>query len=293
MRLIAHHGKLTRPGMGSLYSEAYVLHCAHELCRVDTVALHDLPDVAFYHDLVGIYCVVQRGQGDNIAQVVLEMGAAVPTITYGIGMGIRDKLGLLRITIPAEKEVLNVIVPSWDAEEVLEAMITAGRLDRPGRGFISTFKVGYALMNTKISAGRSRTAAASIEQIIAAVDGLKGGTQWRAEGAEFFGTRRQFFCGRDLHVICNEGTGVELVKAAMQAGSAGATIEKLKLLPRPDAEGQQPSPARELCRLMVRAEHLPGIIQAMEKAGALTDTVEAMLYHGEAPKAFTYMASRT
>ena len=197
MRLIAHHGKLTRPGMGVLYSEAYVLHNTHELCHIDTMTMREVPNIAFYHDLVGIYCVGQRGQGNSIARTVLEMGAAVPTITYGIGMGIRDKLSLLRITIPAEKEVLTLIVPSWGAEEVLDAMITAGRLDLPGRGFISTFPVRYALMNTKISAGRSRAAAASLEQIIAAIDTLQGGPQWRAEGMEFFGPRR-FSCVAEI-----------------------------------------------------------------------------------------------
>jgi hypothetical protein len=220
------------------------------------------------------------------------MGAAVPTITYGIGMGIRDRLGLLRIAIPADKEVFNLIVPAWSEEAVFEAMIAAGRLDLPGRGFVSSFPVRHALMNTKISSDRSRYAAASIEQIIAAMDKLTGATQWRAEHVAFFGPRRQVFRGRDLHIICNEGTGVALVKAAMQVGAAGATIEKLKLLPRPEAQGRQPSPARELCRLMVSEAARPIILQAIEDAGALNDNVEAMLYHGEVLKAFTYVPSR-
>jgi hypothetical protein len=292
MRLIAHHGKLTRPGMGSVYSEEYRLHCAHPLCQVRTLAVEEVPDIEFYHDLIGIYCVVQRGQGDAIARVVLDMGVSVPTIAYGTGSGIRDRLGLLRITIPAEKEVLNLVVAPWDAEEVLEAMITAGRLDLPGRGFINTFKVRHALMNTKISAGRSHHAAASIEHIIAAIDSLKGGTVWRAGDEDFMGPRRRFFGGRDLNIICNDGAGVALVKAAMSAGGTGATLEKLKLLPCPDASGPQLSPAREICKLMVSVETMPAIIQAMEQAGALSDDVQAMIYHGEVPKAFTYVSHR-
>lgn len=292
MRLVAYHGKLSRPGMGSLYSETYTLHSAHRRCHSHTMTAIEVPDSTLYQDLVGIYCVVQRGQGDRIAQTVLEMGTAVPTITYGIGMGIRDRLGLLRITIPADKEVCNLIVPAWDAEAVFEAIIVAGHLDLPGRGFISTFPVHRALMNTKISADRARYAAASIEQIIAAMDKLTGATQWRAEHTEFFGPRRQVFRGRDLHILCNEGTGVALVKAAMQVGAAGATMEKVKLLPRLAGHEQQPSHARELCRLMVSAESQPVIVQAIEDAGALSDDVEAMIYHGEALSAFTYMPAR-
>jgi hypothetical protein len=93
-------------------------------------------------------------------------------------------------------------------------------------------------------------------------------------------------------VICNEGTGVEPIKAAMNAGGRGATLEKVQLLPHPGAYGQPPSPACVICWLMVSKASMPAIIHVMEHAGALSDTIQAMLYHGEAPKAFTYTASR-
>jgi hypothetical protein len=54
-------------------------------------------------DLSGIGCILPRGLGDPIARIALELGTCVPAITFGIGTGLRDRLGLLRIAIPAER----------------------------------------------------------------------------------------------------------------------------------------------------------------------------------------------
>jgi len=65
-------------------------------------------------DLAGISCIVQRGQAGPIIRSILEAGS-VPTVTFGEGMGVRDKLGLLRIAIPAEKEIVSAAVTRYDA----------------------------------------------------------------------------------------------------------------------------------------------------------------------------------
>ncbi len=62
----------------------------------------------FFKELKGITCIVQRGEGDRIAKISLNTGASVPITTHGTGSGVRDKLGLLRITIPPEKELINL-----------------------------------------------------------------------------------------------------------------------------------------------------------------------------------------
>jgi hypothetical protein len=63
-------------------------------------------------------CVVPRGQAAALAEALLELGVCVPIVFFGEGMGLRDKLGLLRITIPREKEVIWFIVPRSDADLV-------------------------------------------------------------------------------------------------------------------------------------------------------------------------------
>ena len=289
LHLIATAAKLHIPGNGSVYSEDVDLTESHELINEDTMGKVVSSKNQFYSDLVGICCVVQRGQGDAIAKVVLETGSAVPAITFGIGTGIRDKLGLLRITIPAEKEVLNLVCTSWDAEEVLEAMIAAGKLDQPGKGFINTYPVRKGILNTKISSGK-HLHAASMEQVINAIDNINGNLEWRKTGDQSrSNNNRTFFGGRDLNVICNEGTGLALVKAAMSAGGAGATIERLKLLGKAESDDKYLSRAREVCKLMVPETKLPDIFEAMKKAGAFEKQAQAMVYNSPVPKAFTYM----
>jgi nitrogen regulatory protein PII len=67
--------------------------------------------------LAGLCCVVARGDGTDIARVLLEAGLGAPTVTYGRGVGSREKLGLIRVTIPAEKELVNLLLSRRDVEE--------------------------------------------------------------------------------------------------------------------------------------------------------------------------------
>ena len=86
-------------------------------------------DINLHEDLIGITCIVQRGASDTISRVALE-SSAVPLITYGVGTGLRNKLGLLRITIPAEKEILRFVVHKGDVDYFLAMLIKKGQLDK-------------------------------------------------------------------------------------------------------------------------------------------------------------------
>ena len=103
MNLLADAGHFDTPGKGAIYSEAVAVKNANKNVAKSSVSTTRMATSSFYDSLVGVCCVVQRGQGDAIAKIALENGLGTPIITYGSGMGIRDKLGLLRITIPAEK----------------------------------------------------------------------------------------------------------------------------------------------------------------------------------------------
>jgi hypothetical protein len=83
-----------------------------------------------------ISCIVPRGDGDSLAEALLELGICVPIIFYGTGVGLRDRLGLLRITVPIEKEVIWFIVPASDAILVEKIIIPRAGLDIPGKGFL-------------------------------------------------------------------------------------------------------------------------------------------------------------
>ena len=289
IKLVTQSGHLDIPGHGSVYSEAVSLEESYGLCKPSKLKVFPVGEVHVFQDLIGICCVVQRGQGDAIARVVLETGSAVPWITYGTGTGVRDKLGLLRITIPAEKEVLTLIAPSWDAEQIMENMIKAGKLDLPGRGFINTFKVRKGVVDTKISVGQN-SQAASLEQIIGVIDKIQGGMEWRRnEKNKSTNNSRSFFSGVDLKVVCNEGSGLKLVKSAMAAGASGATIEKRRLLGKAEKDEKYISRAREVCRMTVPADKVEEINKALKEAGATDEGSQAMVYSYPIDKAFTYM----
>ena len=288
--MIADRCQLHVPGVGSVYSEQVDLREVHPLVNKNTAAplsTYDKPE-NLYSELIGITCIVQRGQGDAIARVVLESGACVPTITFGDGTGVRDKLGLLRITIPAEKEVITMVMSSYDAEAVLELAIEAGKLDQPGKGFIYIFSVKQGI--TRGTSG----AAASMEQIIAALDGLKGGMEWRRRGeTSARGGERTFLRGLvDVTLVVDEGKGAELVGAAMEVGASGATISKAKFVGPALPEGTDEnhvSPAREMANMIVAQNQVDDIVTALKDAGAFSEKAHGMVITFPAPRAFTYL----
>lgn len=292
LSLVAEVARLDLPGMGSVFSEEVTLVDAHKYCGVNEVpsAFMTRPE-NLYSELIGIGCIVQRGQGDAIARVVLESGATVPTITYGDGTGVRDKLGILRITIPAEKEVLNLVVSRYDAAVVMELMIASGKLDQPGRGFIYTHPVKQGIINNRITRGSSGHAA-SMEQIISALDGVKGGIEWRRRaGADSKANQRQFLGGMvNLSLVCNEGQATDLVKAAMEVGAPGATISKMKSVVPREQEGKHVSPAREIAVLIISENQKDDVVEAIRKAGGFKDQSQGEIVACSVPRAFTYLA---
>ncbi len=230
---IVEKGGLSVPGRGSVFSKEVALLKSHEHCRENKALNIDtaIEKRGFYSDLTGICCIAQRGDGDLLAKVGLDTGSGVPSITLGVGTGLRDKIGLWRVAIPAEKEIVNLVTTSHNAENVMKMMINIGALDNPGKGFIYLYPIKTGLVDVKAYVGLSRQAA-SIEQIVSVIDEIKGGTKWRRR--EFSkhqagGKKRNIL--NDLvnfTLICNEGRSADLVKAAMDAGAGGATTSQIK-----------------------------------------------------------------
>jgi len=89
-------------------------------------------------DVVLITCVVQRGVADDVVGAALEAGVQGATVFYARGTGVRQRaLGVLGVTVSAEKEVILFIVPSEQAELIFERAYLAGKLDTPGMGLIT------------------------------------------------------------------------------------------------------------------------------------------------------------
>lgn len=291
--LIIEKGELTLPGRGTVYSEEVSVPIAYEILKENRPSPFEAKKSGLRaQQLEGISCIVQRGQGNNVARIALDAGACVPAIHYSIGTGVRDKMGLLRITIPAEKEVITLATSAYDADVIMEMMIDVGKLGQPGKGFIYLYPLKKGLVNIQVTRGEQRQAA-SIEQIVATLDHIKGDTEWRRWSGlvEKTGVKIRYLIGLvDLTLLCDAGTGAGLVKTAMSAGAPGATINKLKYIRPLDSPLSQISPSREACSMIVSEDQMEGIIDALKKAGAFTELCHGQLQARRIKKAFTYMS---
>jgi hypothetical protein len=284
-------GDLTLYGRGSAYSEDIVVPAAHEVFQ-EPPAIEVGPDPPGQglRSLQKVCCIVQRGRGEDIARVALYTGAGVPMIYFGTGTGVRDKMGLLRITVPAEKEVVVVGTTRHNCESVMELMIDAGRLEQPGKGFIYSYALKKGLADLQVSRGERRHAA-TMEQIVTAIDQIRGDTAWRrwADIGDSARKERGYLTGLvDLTLFCNAGKGAEMVEAAMAAGASGATINTYRHIRPPDSPLARVGLSREACSMVMPSEQASEITDALRNAGAFTDECFGQVQVRTIKKAFTY-----
>jgi nitrogen regulatory protein PII len=289
MELIDDVLDLSVPGKGSVFSnDIQILQVHNPLVQNPAFSYTHKDSFTPYSELACISCIVQRGSGDAISHLILDSGISVPATTYGLGTGVRDKLGLLRITIPAEKEITTLLMSKYDVDAVIELMIVVGKLDQPGKGFIYDFPVRSGFVNTKISSG-SGGQVASLEQIIAAIDSLKGGIGWRKSKVDQGSSKKLKFLENlvEMSLICSEGYGFDLMKVAMDNGAPGATIGKTVFKGKGN-ELSKVLPSQEICRMIVAKQSIENIADALIKADAFNEKVQGLLYIRDVSKAFTY-----
>ena len=93
-------------------------------------------DITVLTGVALITCIVQRGLADNIIRAAQEAGAQGATTCFARGGGVRERLGLVGVTVEVEKEMINVVVATDQLDRVFERMYVAGQLDTPAMGFI-------------------------------------------------------------------------------------------------------------------------------------------------------------
>lgn len=87
-------------------------------------------------DVALITCIVQRGTADAIVRAAIEAGAQGATVYYAHGTGVRERLGVIGVAVEVEKEVINIVASTDQADRIFEKMYLAGKLDTPGMGFM-------------------------------------------------------------------------------------------------------------------------------------------------------------
>ncbi len=87
-------------------------------------------------DVTLITCIVQRGEAEKIINAAREAGAQGATVYFARGTGIRERLGILGVAVEVEKEVINIVVSTDQADHIFEKIYLAGNLDTPGMGIM-------------------------------------------------------------------------------------------------------------------------------------------------------------
>ena len=282
---------LGQPGRGSVVSKAVTVASAYQAWSLSRLTIPASPSKVHSDELAGITCIMQKGEINPVARLGLSTGSGIPLITYGTGTGLRNRLGAWRILIPAEKEIASLVVDAHEAPGVMEMMIDAGRLDLPGRGFIYSYPVAVGRLDTRFQTG-TVSHAASTEQMISAIDELKGATDWRRKApieAHGSSRKRKFLNDLvDLSVVCNEGLGEHFTNVAMEAGAGGATFRKLRYVALASSvEGV--SPAREISEMTVGRGQLEAISAALVKAGLHDVEASGELHQNAVNRACTYL----
>lgn len=260
IRRIAEAADLKMGGRGCILSQELNSYRGTQL-QFDTEKLERLcgeADIHPHDDHALITCIVPRGSADSLAQAVLELGVCVPIIFFGTGVGLRDKLGLMRITIPIEKEIIWFIVPKSEAELVEKTIIPRARLDIPGQGFMYKCFVHAPVLNLRIRQGK-RVHAATMEQVIAVLDEVHGSSDWRRHGSREHGpagSKNKTANNRGLFFIGEEDEVEKFRLMAMENGARGATLYSLEMRSYSSITHEQTmvSHSRQLCDIIVSPE---------------------------------------
>lgn len=310
MEAIVDAGHLHLPGAGAVFA----IPCDDFAATVDVrLWSHVEPDGheveaprALRENLTAIYCVVRNDDTEPVARAAMNAGAHGPIVCYSEGTGLRGRIGWLRITRRNDKEMLLVIVDNADAVVVSDAMVAAGALDAPGRGFLFRMPIQTGLINIGSTFGTRY--AASIPQIIAAIDEIKGGAQWRdrrvsellgagkSAGLNLFGKvrARPYLSGQCcLSLVVSRRHADSIVAAAVAAGAPGANLCYGRLIEAGasmrTSAGIRINRERALVRIVLHESSRDEVWGAVEAACLELGTNEFVMFSQQVTRAVTYI----
>ncbi|MEM9282510.1 MAG: P-II family nitrogen regulator [Verrucomicrobiota bacterium] len=306
MEQIVMVGKLRVYGAGAIFA----ISCGTFICADDyplwTTGEYRFEsvnfDIQFKRDLIALMHVTEKGTADSIAKAAIKAGAQGPTISYVNGYGLRDRLGLLRITKNHEKELITVVVDECDVEAVFEAMATAGRVDQPGRGFLYQVPISKGLTNLT-SVFHPKKHSASVQQIVRAIDELQGNTNWRAnqllihdpKAEEFQASTKGILEGLAVvNILSRRKDTAALRDAALKFGVPGASVANWRFT-EANAEKTRGGLriSREFGRVMIAlpAGKIEPLVEHLQETVSEIKMKEVCFFTTPAPVAKTFVRS--
>ena len=241
MEQIVMVGKLRNYGVGSIFASACDdLTCSDDFplwiegqYRFESVSF----DINFKEDLAVLVHVTDRDAAEPIARAAIKAGAQGATISYIRGYGLRDRLGLLRITKKHDKEVVTVVVDKYDADATFQAMADSGNVSLPGRGLVYRLPLCKGLTNMA-SVFQTKKHSASIQQMVRAIDELHGSAGWRANQLLVHDPRAKEFAAKEqgvskdiklLSIVSHRKDTEPLLKLLLEYGVSGASLSNWRL----------------------------------------------------------------
>ncbi|NLV88368.1 MAG: P-II family nitrogen regulator [Tissierellia bacterium] len=92
-------------------------------------------------DVKCIVAIVERGRADKVVNAAKKEGAKGATIFYGRGTGETEAKKFLKLHIESSKEIILILVEREKCKKIIEAMVEAGDIKKPGTGIIFTLEI--------------------------------------------------------------------------------------------------------------------------------------------------------
>jgi nitrogen regulatory protein PII len=81
-----------------------------------------------------IVTIVKKGWSQQVIEASRKAGASGGTIIPGRGTGIHEMQTLLGLRIEPEKDIILTVVSPDQTDAILEAIVSAAELEKPGNG---------------------------------------------------------------------------------------------------------------------------------------------------------------
>lgn len=303
MEQIVMVGKLRLFGAGSIFA----IPCRSLVCSDDfslwqpgRYAFESKAfDIKFKTGLICLVHVTDRNAAEPIARAAIKAGAQGATITFIRGYGLRDRLGLLRITKSHDKELITVVVDEYDRDAVFEAMAIAGRVSQPGRGIVYQIPIAKGLTNLA-SVFQVHKHSASIQQMVRAIDELHGNTDWRAKQLRVHDPKVREFAAstrglsrnlEQINIVAQRRDVETLLRFLLDQGVAGASVCNWRLTERDAAQtrgGMRINREFGCISLIVRPRDAETLCQQIETVMQENQMHETCHYVHEVPVVKTF-----
>ncbi|MGD9711456.1 MAG: P-II family nitrogen regulator [Thermomicrobiales bacterium] len=81
-----------------------------------------------------IVSIVRKGWGDTVLAATMQAGAHGGTVLFGRGIGRNEQQRVFGIQIEPEKEIILTVIPAALKDAVLQEVVRAAELTKPGHG---------------------------------------------------------------------------------------------------------------------------------------------------------------